>query len=52
MTYDPAWRAQDELRIEHLEKLYHLDGRQHKCHPLHGTYTELVAKYGATKEAA
>ena len=52
MTYDPAWRAQDERRIEHLEKLYRLDGRQHKCHPLHDMYTGLALKYGAPREAA
>lgn len=52
MTYNPQWRAIDERRVEHLEKLYRLDGRQHDCHPLRGTYTGLVTKYGAMKEAA
>lgn len=46
MTYDPAWRAQDECRIKHLESLYRLDGREQNDHPLHGNYTGLLEKYG------
>ena len=46
MPYDPTWRIEDERRIEWLDKLYGLDGRQHDCHPLHCTYTGLVEKYG------
>ena len=47
MTYDPKWRREDERRMEWLDKLYRLDGRQHDCHPSHGLFTGLVAKWGA-----
>ena len=45
-SYNPAWRAEDEGRLIWIDKLYRLDGRQHKCHPMHATYTGLAAKYG------
>jgi hypothetical protein len=44
--YDPTWRAEDEKRIQWLEKLYFNYGRHKKDHPQHGTYTGLVAKHG------
>ena len=47
MPYDPNWRIEDERRIEWLDKLYRLDGRQHACHPMHCLYTGLVQKWGA-----
>ena len=46
MTYNPKWRVEDERRLEWLDKLYRLDGRQHDCHPSHGLFTGLVAKWG------
>jgi len=46
MTYQPEWRAQDELRVLWLEFCYQLDGRNHYCHPDHGLFTGLVDKYG------
>ena len=30
---------------ERLERLYHIDGRADKSHPLHAHYTGLAAKY-------
>ena len=47
MPYDTKWRREDERRMEWLDKLYRLDGRQHDSHPMHSTFTGLVQKYGA-----
>ena len=50
--YQPEWREEDENRMAELERLYHLDGRQHlpNGHPLHMTYTGLWEKYRGKKD--
>lgn len=45
MTYQIEWRKEDEARIERLEQLYFLDGRDKRDHPDHMTYTGLAMKY-------
>lgn len=45
MTYNPEWRKEDEARVEHLERLYFLDGRDKPDHPQAFTYTGLAQKY-------
>lgn len=46
MTYDPAWRFEDQRRIEWLERLYRMDGRNHPDHSKAGTYTGLIERFG------
>ena len=46
MPYESKWRIQDERRVEWLDRLYRLDGRQRDTHPMHCLFTGLVKKYG------
>ena len=50
MTYSTAWRGQDEARVQHLELLYRLDGRENNDHPRHGSYAGLIEKYGPMED--
>lgn len=45
-SYDPAWRVEDERRLEWMERCYQSAGRRDPKHAMHGLYTGLVEKYG------